>query len=190
MNFSVIKTFAEMPCAHTQDADILPDGSPGPCASLHGYARTVTMTVTGQLCEYGWVIPFGAFKDIRKFLEYYFDHTSLFSASDHRQEAIQQATLSGITGTSRILPYGVSMEMSGLFVWEQVNPYILQQTDGRAWLEKIEMREHSKNAGSIQFTESECRRQYARTVNTGTSIMTMQPVWDEVAPSRAVNIHI
>jgi 6-pyruvoyl-tetrahydropterin synthase len=148
--YSVTKSFDGLPTAHCQFQDICEDGSPGACAALHGYDRIVTIKVSaGELDEYGWVFPFGAFKNIRSWLEYYFDHTSVFPANDPRLDSIKEARESGIIGTARLLPYGVSMEMSALFLYEHANRYVYEQSGGRAAITHIEFREHHKNAGEI-----------------------------------------
>lgn len=150
--FTVTKTFEKLPVAHCQFQDVKADGSPGECAALHGYDRSVTITIAAkQLDLHGWVFPFGAFKSIRKWLEFYFDHTSVFPASDPRMDAILAARDSGIIGTARILPYGVSMEMSALFLFEQANRYVYEQSGGRCAIVDIEFREHSGNAGQLKI---------------------------------------
>ena len=148
--FTVTKTFEKLPVAHCQFQDVKEDGSPGECAALHGYDRSVTITIGAKKLDlHGWVFPFGAFKAIRKWLEFYFDHTSVFPASDPRMAAILAARDSGIIGTARILPYGVSMEMSALFLYEQANRYVYEQSQGRCAITAIEFREHSSNAGQL-----------------------------------------
>lgn len=150
--FQVTKSFDGLPTAHCQFQDVHEDGSPGSCAALHGYDRIVTIKVaSAELDEFGWVFPFGAFKKIRNWLEFYFDHTSVFPANDPRMSAILAAKESGIIGTARILPYGVSMEMSALFLYEMANRYVYESSDGRACITHIEFREHHKNAGEINI---------------------------------------
>lgn len=183
--FSVTKTFENLPVAHCQFQDINDDGTPGACSALHGYDRSVTIEISAdQLDEYGWVFPFGAFKKVRNWLEFYFDHTSVFPANDPRLDAIRVGIDSGFVGTARILPYGVSMEMSSLFLFEQANRYIYEASGERACITKIEFREHQKNAGHL-------------VINYNDSIMmardfkgeqlVMKPEWEFEWPATAIN---
>lgn len=184
MQFSVTKTFDNLPVAHQQFFDTNPDGSPGSCASFHGYSRTVRFTVTGDIDDNGYVFPFGAFKKVKSFLEYYFDHTSLSGANDPRMPALLAARDAGILATLRVLPYGVSMEMSALFVWEQTNPYIGASSDGRCYISEIEMRENNKNSGIITFDENTARKQQQ---NWNKPTLEEKPLWNFVSPKEALS---
>ena len=145
------KAFHKLPVAHMQWFDTDSTGQPctGPCSKWHGYDRSVILEFSGEVDEHGWVVPFGGLKIVRTFLEYYFDHTAVAPADDPRLEDIKEAGKKGLVEL-RILPYGVSMEMSALFIWEQVNPYIRSITDGRCWLSKVECREHDSNSAFIE----------------------------------------
>jgi len=82
----------------------------------------------------------------------------------------------------RILPYGVSMEMSSRFIWEQVNPFILNVTDSRCYVEKVECIEHDSNAAFVEVTEEEARQQYNSVNNPNDQFLIMKPEWDWVSP--------
>ncbi len=45
------KKYLNLPCAHAQFFDKNPDGSPGHCASIHGYDRAVEITFSGTIDE-------------------------------------------------------------------------------------------------------------------------------------------
>ena len=144
------KSYYNLPVAHMQwfDTDESGEACTGPCSKWHGYDRSVHFEFSGEADEHGWIVGFGDLRPVKAFLEYYFDHTALISADDPRMEAAMAADKAGIVDL-RILPYGVSMEMSSIFVWENVNPFIYKITDGRACITKIEFREHQKNAGQV-----------------------------------------
>ena len=110
------KTFMNLPCGHAQWFDKEPDGSPGECASIHGYDRSVRLTFSGSVDEHGWIVPFGELAKVKSWLEYYFDHTTVLPADDPRLGSINPEMLQsgGLLHTVRVLPYGVSMEMSSL----------------------------------------------------------------------------
>jgi len=62
------KVYKNLPCAHAQWFDTLEDGSPGHCAQVHGYDRSVEFTFTGEPDEHGWIVPFGGLKPVKEFL--------------------------------------------------------------------------------------------------------------------------
>jgi len=153
MKFKSTKSYFNLPVAHMQWFDTDKDGYPGPCAKWHGYDRSVHFEFTGDVDQHGWIVGFGDLKAVKEFLEYYFDHTALAGADDPRLEQIYQAHIDGLVDL-RVLPYGVSMEMSALFIWEQVNPFIYELTDGRVYVSKVECREHDKNSALIEVEQS------------------------------------
>lgn len=171
------KSYYNLPTAHCQYFDKEPDGSPGDCAALHGYDRSVHFTFSGEADTNGWIFPFGELHSVKYFLEYYFDHTSVFPADDPRLNDIPASMMEpgGILSTIRVLPYGVSMEMSSLFVWEQVNPYILDVTDGRVYVSKVEIKEHEKNSGFITVTEDIARLQHS--LLRPATVLTKKQLW-------------
>lgn len=148
------KSYYNLPVAHMQwfDTDDTGEACTGPCSKWHGYDRSVHFEFSGEADEHGWIVGFGDLKPVKKFLEYYFDHTALIGADDPRMEAALAAEDAGIVDL-RILPYGVSMEMSAIFIWEQVNPFIYKITDGRAYVSRVESREHEKNSAFIEIPE-------------------------------------
>ena len=140
------------------DTDESGEACTGPCSKWHGYDRSVHFEFAGEADEHGWIVGFGDLKPIKQFLEFYFDHTALISADDPRIEKAVEARENGLVDL-RILPYGVSMEMSSIFIWEQVNPFIYSVTDGRAYISRIECREHEKNSAFIEIEEKIARKQ-------------------------------
>ena len=192
MQLKSSKSFHKLPCAHAQFQD-----ATGPCKTFHGYDRSVTFEFTGDPDEYGWIVGFGELKPVRKFLEYYFDHTAVAPANDPRLADIQIAAAAGLFDL-RVLPYGVSMEMSSLFIWEQVNPYIHHITEGRTYVSRVECREHDSNSACIEVTQKTAEMQVSMyhnflvnkpkwgTVVTNGSLIE-KPVWDYVSPRDAMN---
>lgn len=190
MRFKALKSFPNMPCAHQQWFDTDESGLPmtGGCARYHGYDRSVDLEIEGQIDSHGWVFPFGKFKQVRQFLEYYFDHTALAQANDPRyNELISFNDRNGFFNL-RTLPYGVSMEMSALFIWEHVNRYIYHVTDGRCALTKVTCREHEKNASCLEFDLWEAQNHGKSTCLGGAEefwVLPMKPFWPFVEPHEA-----
>lgn len=183
MKVKSTKAWHKLPCGHAQWFDKNPDGSPGGCSSVHGYDRSVKMTFAGEVDDNGWIVPFGDLKSIKKFLEYYFDHTTVIPANDPRVENFRRAA--SMTKPPmfdlRVLPYGVSMEMSSRFIWEQVNPFIIEVTEGRCYVEKVECMEHDSNAAYVEVTEEEARNQ-AQSVE---ELLIMKPEWECISPTKS-----
>jgi 6-pyruvoyl-tetrahydropterin synthase len=187
------KAWHKLPCGHAQWFDEESDGSAGECSSVHGYDRSVKITFAGQVDEMGWIVPFGELKSVKKFLEYYFDHTTVIPANDPRISVFKE--VNEMTEPPmfklRVLPYGVSMEMSSRFIWEQVNPFILNVTDGRCWVEKVESIEHDSNSAYVEVTEEEARHQdkVKRTedilYDTNDQFLIMKPEWEWISPQQA-----
>lgn len=181
------KSFKNLPAAHGQHFDLTPDGKPGACAAVHGYDREVTFTFAGEIDQHGWIYPFGDLKKVKQFLEYYFDHVLLLGADDPRLEQIPDHMLEPgqILGTLRVLPYGVSMEMSSLFIWEMVNPYIYHTSGGRVYIEKVESREHERNSAFIEVDKDTAVCQ-AEKYKSDADFMEEIPVHGFVAPKEAI----
>ena len=154
------KSYYNLPVAHMQwfDTDESGQVCTGPCSKWHGYDRSVHFEFSGEADEHGWIVGFGDLRPVKAWLEYYFDHTALIGADDPRMEAALAARDAGIVDL-RVMPYGVSMEMSSIFVWEQVNPFIYKITNGRAYISRVECREHEKNSAFIEIPEKEARKQ-------------------------------
>ena len=99
----------------------------------------------------GWIVPFGGLKKVKEFLEFYQDHVSLLGADDPRVENLPPELLQqgGVLGSLRVLPYGVSMEMTSLFLWEHIDPFIRHMTNGRCYVSRLQVWEHERNSGFV-----------------------------------------
>ena len=181
------KVFKYLPCGHAQYFDKEPDGSPGDCASVHGYDREVEFTFAGEVDDHGWIVPFGELGPVKKFLEYYFDHVTVLPADDPRLGTISQEMTvpGGLLGTLRILPSGVSMEMSSLFIWEHVNHYIYKVTSGRCYVERVRVYEHNRNDAMCEVDEVTAKADAQRKMPAGI-VLPLKPQWDWEAPKAAL----
>lgn len=188
------KTFLNLPCAHAQFFDLEPDGSPGECASIHGYDRSVTLTFSGSVDEQGWIVPFGELGRVKKFLEYYFDHTTVLPANDARIASIPESMTAegGLLNKLRVLPYGVSMEMSALFILEHVNAYIMHITKGRCYVSQVECREHERNSAHVTSTRRAADAVYAKLKQftddyLDKATLPLEPVWPYQNPKELIS---
>lgn len=182
------KVFKYLPCGHAQYFDREADGSPGECASVHGYDRSVEFTFAGEVDEHGWIIPFGELKPVKEFLEYYFDHVTVLPADDPRLDQITEEMTApgGLLGTVRVLPSGVSMEMSSLFIWEHVNAYIYHITNGRCYVERVRVYEHDRNDAMCEVDELTAKADAQWKMPSG-DLLPKKPRWDWEAPKDAIN---
>lgn len=178
------KSFLNLPCGHSQWFANGPDSE---CNVIHGYDRSVHFVFAGDIDEYGWIYPFGDLKLVKKFLEWYFDHVTVLGADDPRLDQINEELLQpgSLLGGLRILPSGVSMEMSALFVWEHVNPYIYHTSGGRVYVERVEIKEHDRNSGILEVDEDTARRQ-ADTYKPTSDFMPLKTVWEFEKPKDAL----
>lgn len=187
MLLKATKSYYNLPVAHMQwfDTDETGDPCTGPCAKWHGYDRSVHFEFSGSPDNHGWIVGFGDLRPIKHFLEYYFDHTALIGGDDPRLTKALRANEEGLVDL-RVLPYGVSMEMSSIFIWEQVNPFIYNLTDGRAFVSRVESREHEKNSAFITIEEKVARRQAKK----AESYLIEQPTWNFVTPKEVFSRYV
>ena len=182
------KVYKNLPCGHAQWFDTKEDGSPGHCAQIHGYDRSVEFTFAGEPDEHGWIVPFGGLKPVKEFLEYYFDHVTVLPADDPRLEQLLSSDhieQNGLLGTLRVLPSGVSMEMSSLFIWEHVNHYIYKMTQGRCYVERVRVYEHDRNDAMCEVSEETAKTDAQRKMVKGETLPLKQ-TWDWESPKDAL----
>lgn len=184
MIFKSTKRFANYPCSHQQYQD---DGGAGQCAQVHGYSREFIFEFQATTTDaYGWVVGFSSLNKVKEWLDYLFDHTSLWEAADPRLDAAIEMSLKMTPRlfNVRVLPSGVSMEQTALFLSTYINPYILDQTDGRCWISKLEVRENDKNSGIIELTRDDALSQAEwHKNNTNGEMMPHQPFWGQINPN-------
>lgn len=139
MKYLSTKNFTGFPCTHRQwRAD-------GHCKYVHGYSRSFYFKFDcHQLSKEGWVVDYGGLKDVKKWLDYHFDHTFLVSEDDPYLDTFKKMETDGIIQL-RILPC-VSIEGTARFVSEKINDMIAEQTSGRAFVYSLEVRENEKNS--------------------------------------------
>ena len=181
------KVFKYLPCAHAQFFDKEEDGTPGECSSTHGYDRSVEFTFAGNVDEMGWIVPFGELKEVKKFLEYYFDHTTVLPANDPRLYQLTEELTKpgGLLGTVRILPSGVSMEMSSLFIWEHVNHYVYKVTNGRCYVERVRVYEHDRNDAMVEVDEDTAKADAQRKMSLDI-VLPLNSKWAFEEPTVAI----
>jgi len=123
------------------------------CKYLHGYGVSIKLWFEGDLDERNWVWDFGGMKRAKgtidgmspkDWFDYMFDHTVVMSSDDPALETFKDLDKQGFLRL-RVVP-ATGAERFAQFVYEKVNPFIMQETDGRVRIAKVEFREHDKNS--------------------------------------------
>jgi len=137
--FRSTKSFYGFPCTHRQWA------AESHCRFVHGYSRSFHFEFEASaLTKEMWVMDFGGLKDVKKWLDEMFDHTFLVSQDDPYLETFRKLDKDGIV-QMRILP-NAGMEGTAQFVYEKVNQMIIEKTNKRVWITRVEVRENEKNS--------------------------------------------
>ena len=119
------------------------------CQLIHGYALAFKFVfATHQLDERNWCFDFGGLKPIRAWLHDMFDHTMIVALDDPSLPQLQQLDRDGLAKV-RIIP-AVGCEAVAKHVFDYVAKYIRVESNGRVWLESVEIREHGGNSAVYQ----------------------------------------
>jgi 6-pyruvoyltetrahydropterin/6-carboxytetrahydropterin synthase len=122
------------------------------CKFLHGYGVSFRVWFEGELDERNWVWDFGGMKRAKgtiegmspkEWMDYMFDHTVIVAADDPEIEYFLIMHNKGLAQV-RVLP-AVGAEKFAEFLFHKLNNFILEETNDRVRVKKIEFREHDKN---------------------------------------------
>ena len=117
------------------------------CRLLHGYALSFCLTFAStELDDRNWCFDFGGLKPVKVWLHQMFDHTLLVAADDPGLAEFRRMEELGIAEL-RVLP-AVGCEAVARYAFEYISPFVDEQTDGRVWLEEVEVREHTGNSAA------------------------------------------
>ncbi|MAD24787.1 MAG: hypothetical protein CMO44_11525 [Verrucomicrobiales bacterium] len=123
------------------------------CKYLHGYGVSFKLWFEGELDNRNWVWDFGGMKravnkidgmNPKQWFDYMFDHTVVVSTDDPALETFRQMDNDGFIQL-REVDY-VGAERFAQFIYDKVNPFIEEETNGRVSIAKVEFREHGKNS--------------------------------------------
>ncbi|HEY1097155.1 MAG TPA: 6-carboxytetrahydropterin synthase [Alphaproteobacteria bacterium] len=119
------------------------------CKFLHGYALGVKMIFASEeLDERHWVYDFGGLKWVKAFLEEHFDHTTCIAADDPELTTFKELDAKGLIQL-RVLP-AIGCESFAKFIYDFIQPRVVDETEGRVVLHSIEVFEHSGNSAVYQ----------------------------------------
>ena len=125
------------------------------CKYLHGYAISFRVWFEGELDERNWVFDFGGMKRAKtkihgmspkEYFSYLLDHTVIVTKDDPYLPLFKQMHESGIIQL-RIMD-AVGCEKFAEYLYNTINDFLKEETDGRVRAAKVEVYEHERNSAS------------------------------------------
>jgi 6-pyruvoyltetrahydropterin/6-carboxytetrahydropterin synthase len=122
------------------------------CKFLHGYGISFKVWFEGELDERNWVWDFGGMKrakgtiggmNPKVWMDHMFDHTTIIAEDDPYLEQFKEMYSQGIIQL-RIIP-ATGAEQFAKYIYEKLNTFIQEETNGRIKIAQVEFREHEKN---------------------------------------------
>jgi len=120
------------------------------CKYIHGYRLQAKFWFgCKSLDEKNWVVDFGGLKGLKQVLEKQFDHTTCIAADDPLRKKFEELHVLGAIDL-RILEKGVGIERTAEWCYEAADKFVRNATQGRCWVEMVEVWEHDKNSAIYQ----------------------------------------
>jgi 6-pyruvoyltetrahydropterin/6-carboxytetrahydropterin synthase len=122
------------------------------CKFLHGYGISFKVWFEGELDERNWVWDFGGMKrakgtiggmNPKVWMDHMFDHTTIIAEDDPYLEQFKEMYSKGLIQL-RIIP-ATGAEQFAKYIYEKLNTFIQEETNGRVKIAQVEFREHEKN---------------------------------------------
>jgi 6-pyruvoyltetrahydropterin/6-carboxytetrahydropterin synthase len=123
------------------------------CRFFHGYGVSFKIWFEGELDERNWVWDFGGMKrathkidgmNPKEWMDYMFDHTMVIAEDDPFIESLKLMDSAG-AAQIRIIP-AVGAEKFAEFIFNKVNQFVLEETNNRVKVIRVEFMEHNKNS--------------------------------------------
>ena len=123
------------------------------CRFVHGYGISFKVYFEGELDDRNWVWDFGGMKraktlidemQAKAWMDYMFDHTMIIAEDDPAINAFKQMDAAGVAQV-RIIP-ATGAEKFAEYIFNKLNPFVFEETDGRVRVTKVKFMEHGKNA--------------------------------------------
>jgi|TARA_Y100000310_G_scaffold281775_1_gene302517 6-pyruvoyltetrahydropterin/6-carboxytetrahydropterin synthase len=112
---------------------------------LHGYCRDVHIEFGAKhFDKAGFVVDYGQLKEIRRWLEEKFDHTTVLQADDPLVTLFRGLEKEGSVKLTTVPT--VSCEGWAMYIAKYVDQEIQRISQGRAWVNSVEVRENGKNS--------------------------------------------
>ena len=122
------------------------------CRFLHGYGVSFRVWFEGELDERNWVWDFGGMKrangtidgkNPKAWMDYMFDHTVIISEDDPYLELFKDMDSNELIQL-RVIP-ATGAEQFAKYIYEKLNTFMQEETDGRVKVARVEFMEHNKN---------------------------------------------
>jgi len=122
------------------------------CRFLHGYGVSFRVWFEGELDHRNWVWDFGGMKrakgtidgmNPKEWMDYMFDHTMLVAEDEPFLNDFRSMAKADVVQL-RILP-GVGAEQFAKYVYNKINAFVLEETEGRVKVAQVEFMENTKN---------------------------------------------
>jgi 6-pyruvoyltetrahydropterin/6-carboxytetrahydropterin synthase len=122
------------------------------CRFLHGYGISFRIWFEGELDERNWVWDFGGMKrakgtidgmNPKEWMDYMFDHTLIVAEDDPYLAGFKAMDEHGLCQT-RVIP-ATGAEQFAKYIFEKLNKFILEETNNRVKVTRVEFMEHNKN---------------------------------------------
>jgi len=123
------------------------------CRFLHGYAIEFKVTFEGELDHRNWVWDFGGMKrantkidgmSAKEWMDYMFDHTVVLANDDPEKIFFENLDAKGVIQL-RIMDGPVGAERFAEFIYNKLNKFVQEETDGRVRVAQVEFFENRKN---------------------------------------------
>ena len=123
------------------------------CKYLHGYGVSFRVWFEGELDERNWVWDFGGMKrakgtidgmNPKVWMDYMFDHTTIMAEDDPLLNTFKTLDATGAVQL-RILP-AVGAEQFAKYIYEKLNAFVQEETNGRVTVLRVEFMENNKNS--------------------------------------------
>jgi 6-pyruvoyltetrahydropterin/6-carboxytetrahydropterin synthase len=122
------------------------------CRFLHGYGISFRVWFEGELDGRNWVWDFGGMKrakgtidgmNPKAWMDYMFDHTVIIAEDDPYRSYFHNMDREEIIQL-RIIP-AVGAEQFAKFIFEKLDTFVQEETEGRVRVAKVEFMEHDRN---------------------------------------------
>ena len=123
------------------------------CRFFHGYGISFKVYFEGQLDDRNWVWDFGGMKRAKTqidgmspkaWMDYMFDHTTILAEDDPYIEVVKKLQDKGLIQL-RVIP-ATGAEKFAEYVFNKINDFVHEETEGRVRVTKVKFMEHGKNA--------------------------------------------
>ena len=122
------------------------------CRFLHGYGVSFRVWFEGELDERNWVWDFGGMKrakgtidgmNPKQWMDYMFDHTVIISEDDPFIALFRKMMVDDLIQL-RVIP-ATGAEQFAKYIYDKLNTFVQEETEGRVKVARVEFMEHSKN---------------------------------------------